>query len=102
MKFNGEDVTYMSRYGRTKIWGGYFLENLMQALARCIIGDNMLEISARNFVATMTHDEIVSLAPIADAERDFRWQQEIMRRPVSWAPDLPLAVDGGYAREYSK
>jgi hypothetical protein len=102
MKFDGEDVSYLSRYGRTKIWGGYFLENLMQALARCIISDNMLEIAERNFVATMTHDEIVSLASIKDAEKDFRWQQSIMTRPVSWAPGLPLAVDGGYAEEYSK
>jgi hypothetical protein len=50
----------------------------------------------------MTHDEIVSLASIKDAEKDFRWQQSIMTRPVSWAPGLPLAVDGGYAEEYSK
>ena len=102
MKFNGDKVSYMSRYGRTNIWGGYFLENLMQSLARCIIGENMLEISQRNFVATMTHDEIVSLSTIENAEKDFHWQQEIMTRPISWAPGLPLAVDGGYEKRYSK
>jgi len=102
MRFNGEDVSYMSRYGRTKIWGGYFLENIAQALARCIIGDNMLEISIRNFIVTMTHDEIVSLSSIEDAAEDFRWQQEVMTRPVSWAPGLPLAVEGGYDERYSK
>jgi hypothetical protein len=28
--------------------------------------------------------------------------QAIMRTPPDWAPDLPLDVEIGYAREYSK
>lgn len=102
MKFDGDQVSYLSRYGRTNIWGGYFLENLAQALARIIIGEQIITISERNFVATMTHDEIVSLSPDENAAADFAWQQDVMTRPIAWAPGLPLAVDGGYDVRYSK
>jgi len=96
------ESSYLSRYGRTKIWGGMLLENIIQALARCVISDQMLEISTRWFIATMTHDEIVSLVPDVEIEEAVIWQKHIMTRPVSWAPDLPLAVEGGYDRRYSK
>jgi len=102
MTYDGDNVTYMTRNGRANIWGGYFLENIAQALARCIIAENMLTISKRNFIGTMTHDEIVSIADKKHAKRDFHWQQKVMTAPISWAPGLPLAVDGGYAKRYSK
>ena len=38
-------IMYESRKGPVSIWGGAVVENIVQALARCIVGEQMLEIS---------------------------------------------------------
>jgi DNA polymerase len=98
-----DDITYQSRNGETYIWGGMLLENIIQALARCVIGENMLAIDELNyFVATMTHDEIVTIVPEAEAEKAFSEIETIMTIPPTWAPDLPLEVEGAYDDRYVK
>jgi len=100
-----EAITYQSRNGKTYIWGGYLLENIVQALARCVIGEQMLAIDAAHpeyFVATMTHDEIVTVVPDEVTERAFSRIEKIMTTPPAWAPDLPLAVEGDYDDRYTK
>jgi len=98
-----EATTYQSRNGKTYIWGGFFLENITSACARCVIGENMLAIHDLGyFVATMTHDEIVSIVPSNLAEQAYSEIETIMTTPPIWAPDLPLAVEGAYDDRYVK
>ena len=86
-----------------KIYGGAMLENIIQALARIIIGDHLLAIEAAGIrTVSSTHDEVLALVREAEADAAVQTVTEIMSTPPSWAPDLPLAVDIGYAREYSK
>jgi len=86
-----------------KIYGGAMLENIIQALARIIIGDHLLAVEAAGITTvSSTHDEILALVREADADEAVKTVTDIMTAPPSWAPDLPLAVDIGYAREYSK
>jgi DNA polymerase len=99
---NDGQITYQSRNGRAYIWGGTLLENLAQALARCVIGENMIKISERYFIAMMTHDEISAIAPDDEIEEAYKWAADIMTTPPTWAPGLPLAIDGSYDRRYSK
>jgi DNA polymerase len=87
----------------TKIYGGKMLENIIQALARIVIGEQILEIE-RSGITTVssTHDEILAVVRESEAEAALQEVSRIMCTPPSWAPDLPLDVDAGYAKEYSK
>lgn len=97
-----QEATYLTRNGRTKIYGGLLTENVVQALSRVIIADQMLEISKRYRVVTMTHDEIVVICPKKDAKKCLADMLKVMSTPPDWAPDLPLAAEGGYDNCYSK
>lgn len=100
----GPECTYLNRYGRSKIYGGLLLENIIQALARCVIAEQMLEIdrSLGLKIATSTHDEIVAVVKEDEIEEKEKEVRRIMTTPPVWAPDLPLAVDTGYDVNYSK
>lgn len=94
--------TYMSRDKVTHIYGGLLVENIVQALARCVVADQMLEISKQYRVVTMTHDEVVCVASEKDADKCLEFMLASMKTPPSWAPDLPLNAEGGWDVMYSK
>jgi DNA polymerase len=97
------DCSYTNaRNVTTKLYGGLLTENAVQALARCIVADQMLSISKRYRVVMMTHDEVVYLAPEAEAEEALAFGLEIMKTPPDWAADLPINAEGAYAKNYSK
>lgn len=96
------EYTYKTRLGFSKIYGGLLTENVVQALARIIIADQMLKISERYEIVTMSHDEIVWIAPEKEAEESFAWGKQIMSTPPAWAKGLPLGASGGFDERYSK
>ena len=96
------DATYMTRQAMSKIYGGLLTENVVQALARAIIAEQMLKVADKYRVVTMTHDEIVAIAPAAQADQCLKDMFKIMSTPPDWAPGLPLAAEGGYDVCYSK
>ena len=103
LRLEEDGVSYFSRYGRTKIWGGMLLENVVQALARCVIGENMLTIhKLGHTIASMSHDEIISIIPNNQIEQAYKDQERIMTTTPAWAVGLPLAVEGGWDVRYSK
>ena len=85
-----------------KIYGGSLTENIVQALARIAVGEQILKVSERYKIITMSHDEIVALVPEDEADVGTEYMLETMREPPAWAPDLPLNAEGGWAVEYSK
>lgn len=62
----------------------------------------MLEISKKYRICTMSHDEIVVIAPKKDADRCLRDMIRIMSTAPDWAEGLPLAAEGGWDVTYSK
>jgi hypothetical protein len=54
----GTEYSYKTRMGRTRIYGGKVVENVTQALARLIIGEQMLQISKKYRVVLTVHDSI--------------------------------------------
>jgi DNA polymerase len=91
--------------------GGVLVENVVQALARIIIGEQMLTIKKYlsevgdgfyRRIVTMTHDEVVVCVPAEEAEATLGYMMYALRTPPVWAPDLPLDAEGGYAENYSK
>ena len=97
------ETTYLTRTGRTKLYGGLLTENVVQALARVIIGEQMLKIHDAGYrIVTMAHDEIVIIAKKEDAKKALDFMIKTMSTPPDWAPDLPLAAEGGFDINYSK
>jgi DNA polymerase len=91
---------YKSRRGFTKIYGGKLTENICQALARCIIGEQMLRISKRYKVVLTVHDAVACIAPEAQAEEAMAYVMECMRYVPDWAEGIPLNCEAGYGRSY--
>lgn len=84
------------------IYGGAFTENIVQSLARIIVGDQMLEIGDQYRLVTMSHDEIVALASNKRAKTCEAFMAKVMRTPPYWCADLPLDMESGYDVCYSK
>lgn len=100
-----DQIEYYNKYGISYIYGGLATENCVQALARIIVAEQMLDIIDADSdynVMTMTHDEIVVICPDEKADACLDDMLRIMRTPPTWAPDLPLDAEGGYAQDYSK
>lgn len=97
-----DEWTYKSGDMRKKIYGGLLCENLVQALARIIVGWQMLQINKKYRVVMTTHDEAVALPKTREAEFCFKLMTKVMSTPLPWCPDIPLNCEGGYADNYSK
>jgi DNA polymerase len=96
---NGE-FTYTTRTGVNKIYGGKVAENLCQAVARCVIGEQLLQISKRYRVVLTVHDAIASVVPEDEAHEAREYIEECMRTSPAWAHGLPLNCESGMARNY--
>jgi len=96
------DASYKTIEGRTKLYGGIVTENVVQALARVVVAEQMLKIAERYRVVMMTHDEVVFTVPARQADKALEWGLEVMHTPPVWAPDLPVAAEGGHDVCYSK
>lgn len=106
--FGGYDYSFGN--GR-KLYSGLLCENITQALSRVLLGQQKLTIQREldsNYgrkvarIVHSIHDELVSIAPTPTSKDVFTMMGEVMSKPPSWAPDLPLKSEGGVAREYSK
>jgi DNA polymerase len=94
------DFTYKTRMGVNKIYGGKVAENLCQAVARCIIGEQMIQIEKLFRVVLTVHDAIACVVPEDDADYAKEYIEACMRMPPSWAKGLPLNCESGMARNY--
>lgn len=96
------DFTYRERGKYKKIYGGLMTENITQALARVIVGEQLLTVNKEYRCVMTTHDELVAVAPKKKAKDCLAFMLETMRTPPAWMPDVPLDAEGGYAANYSK
>ena len=92
-------ISYMGMDQTTKTWkrietyGGKLVENCVQAIARDCLAQAIESLEAEGFpVVFHIHDEVVIDCPASAASLDKVVQ--LMSRPISWAPDLPLNADG--------
>jgi DNA polymerase I-like protein with 3'-5' exonuclease and polymerase domains len=92
--------SYASRRGRIKIYGGKVVENVCQALARCVIGEQMLRIAKRYKVALTVHDAVMAVVPEDETKSAMLYIDECMKWRPKWAQDLPLACELGVGKSY--
>ena len=97
---NGLEYSYKTRRGRTRIYGGKVTENLCQAVARCIIGEQMLQISKRYRVVLTVHDSIVACVKDDEIDQAQAYIENCMRQVPVWAAGLPIDCESGTAKSY--
>lgn len=83
------------------IYGAMLVENISQRVARCVMRDGILRLRQRFWVAGSVHDEALFLVPEHENEAQVMdYAVACMTQPAVWAPDMPLAAEGGIGRCY--
>jgi DNA polymerase len=99
-RHNNGDFSYKTRMGVQKLYGGKVAENLCQAVARCIIGEQMILISQRYRPVLTVHDAVACVVPEDEANEAQAFIEKCMSTSPKWAPDIPLNCESGMARTY--
>ena len=98
------EMVYDTQKGKavipTRIYGGKLVENICQALARIIIGEQMLMVSRKLRVVLTVHDAVGALAPEDKAVEARRFVEDCMRIRPKWATALPLNCESKMGASY--
>ena len=98
----GVQFTYKVRNGRNKIYGGKVVENVCQAIARCIIAEQMLKITKKYRVVMTVHDSVVCCVPETEVSDAQAYIEKCMRWTPDWAKGLPIDCESGVGRSYGE
>ena len=98
------ELVYDTKKGKavipTRIYGGKVIENVCQALARIVIGEQMLMVAKKYRVVMTVHDAIACIAPSEQVETAKEYVEMCMRTRPSWGMELPLNCEAGYGESY--
>lgn len=84
----------------TKIYGGKVTENIVQALARIVVSEQMAKVGQTYRVAFQVHDEVVIICSDEYIEAAKQVITDIMSTPPKWAADLPVSCEAGHGKNY--
>lgn len=93
-------IVYDSRKGPVSIWGGAVVENIVQGMARIVVGKQMLEIKQRYPVVLTVHDAAVVVVPEDEAEQAVEFVTGLMSKAPDWADGLPVACECKFGGSY--
>jgi DNA polymerase len=103
---NKDELVYDNKKGRvatpTRIYGGKVIENVCQALARIVIGEQMLMIAKKYKVAMTVHDAVMCVAPVSEVLQAQEYVELCMRLRPQWAQQLPLNCESGTGFSYGE
>ena len=103
-RFGGESIVYEgivvgNKWDKIESYGGKFVENIVQAIARDILAEAMMRLEKKGFNIVMhIHDEVVIESDSSSIEEI----NEIMSLVPSWALGLILDADGFESEFYKK
>jgi len=100
LRLRDNKYAYKSRKGIVSIWGGAMVENIVQALARIIVGEQMLRIRERYRPVLTVHDAAVIVAPEKELDQAVGFITKVMSTPPDWAAGLPVACEANYGQSY--
>lgn len=99
-----EEYVYDTRKGKAvipnRIYGGKVIENVCQAVARIIIGEQMLAVAKKYKVVMTVHDAIACIVPEAQADTAREYVEMCMKMRPKWALELPLNCESGVGNSY--
>ena len=99
---NKKQFIYKSRRGDIHLWGGAVVENVVQALARCIVGEQMIAINEKYPVVLTVHDAAVCVVPEEEVNEATVFIVECMSKTPDWATGLPIACEAHYGYNYGE
>jgi DNA polymerase len=98
------ELVYDTKKGKavipTRIYGGKVIENVCQALARIVIGEQMLLVAKKYRVVMTVHDAIACIVPTEQVEAAKEYVEMCMRTRPDWGMELPLNCEAGYGESY--
>lgn len=98
------EMVYDTKKGRAvipnRIYGGKVTENVCQALARIVIGKQMLLIAKKYKVVMTVHDAIACIVPEEEVENAQEFVEMCMKIRPEWGMDLPLNCEAGNGMSY--
>ena len=103
-RFGGESVVYEgvvlgNKWDKIESYGGKFVENIVQAIARDILAEAMMRLEEKGFNIVMhIHDEVVIESDSSSIEE----VNQIMSVIPEWADGLVLDADGFESEFYKK
>lgn len=100
LKLSNNKYSYKSRRGVVSIWGGAMVENIVQALARIIVGEQMLRIREQYRPVLTVHDAAVIVVPENELDKAIGFITEVMSTPPAWATGLPVACEAKSGQSY--
>ena len=98
------EFIYKTERDYIRTHGPRLTENVVQALARIVITDQMLDVQSlpQLDIVLQVHDEIIAIGSETDSDATMKQIIEIMRTPPEWCSDLPLDAEGGVSQVYDK
>jgi DNA polymerase len=100
------ELVYDTKKGKAtipnRIYGGKVIENVCQALARIVIGEQMLLIAKKYKVVMTVHDAIACIVPKDEAKPAQEYVEMCMRIRPKWASELPLNCESGFGYSYGQ
>jgi DNA polymerase len=100
----GYEYVYDVKKGKStypsRIYGGKVIENVCQALARIIIGEQMLMINKKYKVVMTVHDAVACIVPEHELATAREYVVMCMRMRPKWAMELPLNCESGVGTTY--
>ena len=104
LMFEYGNFVYKTEREIIRTHGPRITENVVQALARIVITDQMLEVQAMPEVdiVLQVHDEIIAIGSELDSDATMEKIINIMRTAPDWCSDLPLDAEGGVSQVYDK
>tara|TARA_R100001460_G_scaffold7255_3_gene18631 strand:- start:4917 stop:6653 length:1737 start_codon:yes stop_codon:yes gene_type:complete len=104
LRFEAGQFIYNTDRDYVRTHGPRVTENVVQALARLVITDQMLDIQSlpQVDIVLQVHDEIIAIGSKQDSDATMNQILEIMRTPPEWCDDLPLDAEGGVSKVYDK
>jgi DNA polymerase bacteriophage-type len=101
IRYDGLDWT--KKWTRIRSWGGKFVENMTQAVARDLLAGAILQLdNDDDDLLTTIHDEIIAEPLQARADARLREMKAVMGEAPSWASGLPLKAEGSVMGRYGK
>ena len=103
-RFGGESIVYEgivvgNKWDKIESYGGKFVENIVQAIARDILAEAMTRLEEKGFNIVMhIHDEVVIESDSSSIEE----VNQIMSVVPEWADGLTLDADGFESEFYKK
>jgi hypothetical protein len=85
---------------RKKVYSALVVENVVQALARIIVAEQMLHIKKEYQIALTVHDSALIVVPKAEEETAKAFVEDCMRWVPKWATGLPVDCEVGSAQNY--